>query len=1343
MVKVMRYITVLALCLLTTQADCRGLVSGGGGGQSAPTATVTAITTSVTPCAGSSSDAPGTPWCGLGVTTVGGVPLNNPVYSLSTSSPAGFNGSIGGGSLVAGASSTASNTYTASLSVTGSNIGNAGGSFTQTGVSVVISSPLAITGVRCPPASTTVGPQGTSVGICTGVYSGGTAPPGEVITIANSLSNKFQVVSNNLQIGSSPPVAGPYSPTVTVSNGSLTPGTYPVSVTINAAAITMTTPVTCTPTLAGCAGVVGNTAGTTIGTLAATASGGTPGALSCVADSSTDSAMAGGRFQIDTSCHLKTGSVAYTAGTYTVTPSFNCANCSGGPFALAYSATVNPSGGTTLVQSRTILNNDTITHAANFWEDVGQQFAQGQVPAGDGVLWKTSGGTTIPSQQDDAVFYPDGSLKMASYTLRYPSSLVANATDAPSAYDVPSGASGHTCSATSPNTVQQQLLTHNFQMVLGVSGTVYSLYANNEQNSRASTNVRVIRSGSLTCSLYIFGELRNGSGSTATPQGQAWGAFYIDFRSDGSYRVWGQAQSCRPVNSAGVALTSCAALPLTPDANGNIFAVYDGATTLMGCDANGCTAGGNASGATTTMYAAYAIYAVDADGYPYDTAQDARKVVFGRPLPTQSNPATRALYDSKMLPWFGYTTAEINGINASPPPADSYKPFVCLKDNPNCGYAAGGDQQYIGVATTYALNAWFTSLLSTAWLNARYDRISALVAGSMPLVMRDANTGYQVNLDNYCTTSCTGMTQNVNVAWLISPSISMANAPSGHQNTTNHTPSWAAWECLGSGYRPFCDIVRDTANTVVGQYSTGYRNGLSGSNNINGHFYSAIVTMQSQLRQLAWNERDVSLAAWITPDFLADGSTPDPEKAYFTDIWDGPHGTLAAWSDSQTPPFQDNSSANPQSTLGWFFNGTTGNGFAKSNTYSSQGVGSVRHGSLYQDQYWGNEIALDLSRGWSNLNTSSALITQYVEKNYIGRFVNGCTPPAAAGYNISVEIPTRPYALDAQGLYAQTFSDVYYGDPESNYIGNASQPMRISAATSAPPITSLNVTFYNSTDAGNLSKNLLLLSNGSFYTVQPQTGGPKWVIPPETTVQSFSLSGLDATITLSGTGITGPSAIPVGVGTGYIDNGTPGVAGKTLHLVSINAGTSFLGGMKLSGTGITDGTSFAANAAPTAPGDYTVSISQLAGSSGSPVTITGMVPLNFTAYWGSQAQPAGGRQGLVPLVPPNGCSILASPTNPVPGTEYPNGGMLGVSGVTMLNSGTTTYARYAYGAVSSLAAQGVPNANLVQSYFDYTVLPTYDANPGTGLSSINWTWPTDADYVLRPQLRLKQPSFNP
>ena len=152
---------------------------------------------------------------------------------------------------------------------------------------------------------------------------------------------------------------------------------------------------------------------------------------------------------------LKTGPTPYTtAGPYSVTAAFSGASASANPYNLPFSVTVNSSGGVTKVQNRIVSNFGATTTPAGFWLPLGQPFADGQIPAGDGVIWKTGGGTTIASQGDDCSHWPDGSVRFCSFTLLFPTALAPLAQDSGvGAYDNPGGGFNNTCFSGSPTTL--------------------------------------------------------------------------------------------------------------------------------------------------------------------------------------------------------------------------------------------------------------------------------------------------------------------------------------------------------------------------------------------------------------------------------------------------------------------------------------------------------------------------------------------------------------------------------------------------------------------------------------------------------------------------------------------------------------------------------------------------------------------------------------------------------------------------------------------------------------------------------------------------------------------------
>jgi hypothetical protein len=73
---------------------------------------------------------------------------------------------------------------------------------------------------------------------------------------------------------------------------------------------------------------------------------------------------------------------------------------------------------------------------------------------------------------------------------------------------------------------------------------------------------------------------------------------------------------------------------------------------------------------------------------------------------------------------------------------------------------------------------------------------------------------------------------------------------------------------------------------------------------------------------------------------------------------------------------------------------------------------------------------------------------------------------------------------------------------------------------------------------------------------------------------------------------------------GYISNGSSGIAGTILTVVSVTSGT-IVPGMLIAGTGITADTYIVSNGTGTGNiGTYNVNVSQVAGTSTSPISIT-------------------------------------------------------------------------------------------------------------------------------------------
>lgn len=84
-----------------------------------------------------------------------------------------------------------------------------------------------------------------------------------------------------------------------------------------------------------------------------------------------------------------------------------------------------PSG--TLITTKTLKNDTTTTQTVdNCTHMFGHPFAQGDIPAGQYPVWKTSGNTVIPfSMSVDNSTHPDGSLKHATFRFRLPVAITS------------------------------------------------------------------------------------------------------------------------------------------------------------------------------------------------------------------------------------------------------------------------------------------------------------------------------------------------------------------------------------------------------------------------------------------------------------------------------------------------------------------------------------------------------------------------------------------------------------------------------------------------------------------------------------------------------------------------------------------------------------------------------------------------------------------------------------------------------------------------------------------------------------------------------------------------------
>ena len=383
--------------------------------------TITGITCSPT-CHTNTAANPGDTVGTLQPTLTGGPVLLGQTFTLISDGGSGMLVSPSGTVTVGGGGPPAANTYTLSVSVAGT---NATTSPVTDPVSVSVASALSINSITTTPNPCTV-PSGSATGtvVCTmtPVPAGGSFTTTSLACGTSGLgcnSNQFQVVGSQLQVGSAGTGgAGSVTPTITVTAAGATnsPDTIGVPVTISAGVINLVTPVSCTAIATSCQGTVGDTAGTQLGTLVPSTSGGSGGTITCPATT-----YLSGKFQTTTGCILETGPTPYTAsGTYTVNVAFSGSSATSNPYTLSFSATVNPSGAVTEVQRRLVNNTTPSASPAAFFKPIGQEFAPGQVPAGDGVLLQL-GTTTISSQADACVKYGSafganaGSLRYCSF----------------------------------------------------------------------------------------------------------------------------------------------------------------------------------------------------------------------------------------------------------------------------------------------------------------------------------------------------------------------------------------------------------------------------------------------------------------------------------------------------------------------------------------------------------------------------------------------------------------------------------------------------------------------------------------------------------------------------------------------------------------------------------------------------------------------------------------------------------------------------------------------------------------------------------------------------------------
>ena len=383
-----RWALLLLLTLLgPAQAKLGAEGCGVGCGSIVPQVTVIGLTPTPNPMVATTTTGASVQVGSLAAQTTGGL-LVGATYTLINDGGSGVVIPVNSNIVQTGTSGApAANTYTLLIQVRGSNMLNTPPP--QYSVSLVVSSVISITGISASGCTVTAGsPQGTNICGMTPTSSGGALTGASIACAATGngcMSNEFQVGGTNpfnLQVGSAGVTAGSPVPSfdVTATNATNSPFTnVSVPVTVSAASISLVTPVTCTPIATSCNGTVGDTTGTQLGTLVPTQVG-SAGTITC---NTTMPNSAGGKFQITSGCVLETGPTPYVAaGSYPVIVAFSGSTATPtGPYNLGFTVTVNPSGSVTPVQQRVMTNFAGTTSPANFWNALGQPFADGQVPA--------------------------------------------------------------------------------------------------------------------------------------------------------------------------------------------------------------------------------------------------------------------------------------------------------------------------------------------------------------------------------------------------------------------------------------------------------------------------------------------------------------------------------------------------------------------------------------------------------------------------------------------------------------------------------------------------------------------------------------------------------------------------------------------------------------------------------------------------------------------------------------------------------------------------------------------------------------------------------------------------
>jgi hypothetical protein len=225
---------------------------------------------------------------------------------------------------------------------------------------------------------------------------------------------------------------------------------------------------------------------------------------------------------------------------------------------------------------------------------------------------------------------------------------------------------------------------------------------------------------------------------------------------------------------------------------------------------------------------------------------------------------------------------------------------------------------------------------------------NADAAGSVPWHLRDGATNEPISIDKHPTVWVDARSSTVPADTLGSP-FDYSAAGSAWGLDTAHEADLAYVPYIVTGSHYYLDELQGEAAYLLAAVNPGYRS------NSQGIFYTS-----SQTRGTAWNIRDVSNAAWISPD-------ADPLKAYFL------NKTANNIAEMYSLASQIHTSGIQGQTEGYFVN-----------PYQPDNVGP------WQQDFVALTLAQDSLRGFAQAGTVAAW-----QQNFLmGLYTNG-----ANGYN--------------------------------------------------------------------------------------------------------------------------------------------------------------------------------------------------------------------------------------------------------------------------------------------------------------------------------------------------------